>query len=253
LKHFWLQLLNVKGSRYHPTYNESKNVQMLVPRIFGHLEDVDILIVDDYSPDGTEQVITQMKDCYPRLFLECGNIKGRLGAAYRRGFEWALDRDYQIVVEMDADMSHRVRDLQNMITFYKANKFDLIIGSRWIKGGQVENWSTRRILLSKYGNRYVRLVLGLKVMDSTSGFRIYSTDVLRRIRLNEIRSEGYCFQIEMAYIVSNVGGSIAETPIVFRDRVFGSSKMSIKIVFEAVLLVTYWGLKRVLTNIKLTK
>jgi len=236
-----------------PTYNEIENIRILIPRIFEHVENVSVLVVDDNSIDGTSQGVRELAKTFPQLFLECRPSKKGLGSAYRFGFQWALDRQFDAVVEMDADLSHRVRDLRNMIISYKASSVDLVIGSRWIKGGQVENWSTKRVLLSKIGNKYVQFALGLKVMDSTSGFRIYSRDILRKIRITEIRSEGYCFQIELVRIVSNMGGSIAEIPIVFRERVFGSSKMSLKIVLEAILLVTYWGLRRVLTKIKLIK
>jgi dolichol-phosphate mannosyltransferase len=230
-----------------PTYNESMNAPVLIKRIFKHIPESSILVIDDGSPDGTSEIVESLQQEYAELYLLKRSEKSGLGSAYRAGFAWGLERGYSEMVEMDADMSHRVRDLATMIEVKKARPdASLIIGSRWMKGGKTENWSTARKLLSRTANLYVRFMLGMGVKDSTAGFRIYSADILRRINLTAIKSEGYSFQIEMTRAVHLNGGSIVEVPITFREREQGVSKMSKKIVREAMTLVTLWGLKRVL-------
>ena len=173
--------------------------------------------------------------------------KSGLGSAYRKGFAWGLERGYSELIEMDADMSHRVRDLARMIEIKNANPaISLVIGSRWTKGGTTTNWPKSRELLSRTANLYVRIMLGMGVNDSTAGFRIYSARILRKINLEHIRSEGYSFQIEMTRAAHKVGANMRELPITFKERENGVSKMSKKIVREAMFLVTVWGLKRVL-------
>jgi dolichol-phosphate mannosyltransferase len=170
-----------------------------------------------------------------------------LGSAYRAGFSWALDRGYEEIIEMDADLSHRVRDLIQMIEIKQSNpEISLIIGSRWISGGETQNWSKARQLLSRSANLYARVMLGMGIKDATAGFRIYSSQILRSVNLEGIRSEGYSFQIEMSRAVSKLGGKIVEVPITFREREEGVSKMSKKIVLEAIFFVTAWGVKRFL-------
>jgi dolichol-phosphate mannosyltransferase len=230
-----------------PTYNESMNAPVLIKRIFKHIPETSILVIDDGSPDGTAEIVESLQRDYSELHLLKRSEKSGLGSAYRAGFAWGLERGYNEMVEMDADMSHRVRDLAKMIEVKKARpETSLIIGSRWMKDGKTENWSKARELLSRTANLYVRFMLGMGVKDSTAGFRIYSADILRKIDLTAIKSEGYSFQIEMTRAVYRNGGSIVEVPITFREREQGVSKMSKKIVREAMTLVTVWGLKRFL-------
>ena len=230
-----------------PTYNESMNAPVLIKRIFKHIPETSILVIDDGSPDGTADIVESLQQEYSDLHLLKRSEKSGLGSAYRAGFAWGLERGYNEMVEMDADMSHRVRDLAKMIEVKKARpETSLVIGSRWMKDGKTENWSKARELLSRTANLYVRFMLGMGVKDSTAGFRIYSADILRKIDLTAIKSEGYSFQIEMTRAVYRNGGSIVEVPITFREREQGVSKMSKKIVREAMFLVTVWGLKRIL-------
>jgi glycosyltransferase involved in cell wall biosynthesis len=223
-----------------PTYNEITSIGILLPQL---LElNLDILIVDDGSPDGTA-------DACRAVALESGRIvvverkkKLGLGSAYKAGFKYGVDRGYKYLIEMDADGSHQISDLHNLIKAMDATGSDLIIGSRWISGGAVKNWARRRQWLSRSANVYARLMLGGKVKDMTAGFRIYRTAKLIQIDLDSVNSEGYCFQIEMTKRMSQINGSILEVPITFIERQYGVSKMSKKIVFEAIYRVTTWGL-----------
>ena len=229
-----------------PTYNEAENIKVLIPRIFKYIEDCTVLVIDDGSPDGTAEIAKDLANKYPALEVINQGKKGGLGSAYRFGFLWGLSRDYSELVEMDGDLSHRVRDLSNLLEMKKRLSADLVIGSRWISGGEIENWSKARELLSRFANRYVRAVLNLHVNDSTSGFRVYNADLIKKIDVASIQSEGYCFQIEMTRAARKAGAKIVEVPITFRERESGVSKMSKAIVFEAMALVTFWGVKRVL-------
>ena len=231
-----------------PTFNELANAPILIERIFKHIPDAHILIIDDGSPDKTGEKIKELQSKYPAtLFLLERARKSGLGSAYRTGFAWGLERGYEELIEMDADLSHRVRDLKKMIDAKELKpNTDLVIGSRWMPGGRTENWSKSRELLSRAANLYVRAMLGMGVKDSTAGFRIYSSSILKKLNLDAIKSEGYSFQIEMTRAVHKLGGKIIEVPITFRERENGVSKMSKNIVREAMLLVTIWGLKRFL-------
>lgn len=230
-----------------PTYNEIENIEVLLRRLFKFIPGAEILVVDDNSPDKTSKVVSELRSQFPTLYLLERGAKAGLGSAYRAGFSWALDRDYQEIIEMDADLSHRVRDLLKMIEIKQSNpEISLVIGSRWISGGATVNWSKARELLSRSANLYVRVMLGIGIKDATSGFRIYSSKILKRIDLAGIRSEGYAFQIEMSRAVSKLDGKIIEVPITFREREEGVSKMSKKIVIEAIFFVTAWGVKRFL-------
>jgi len=230
-----------------PTYNELANAPILIERIFKYIPNSHILIIDDGSPDKTGEKIKEMQKRYPGLSLLERASKSGLGSAYRTGFAWGLERGYEELIEMDADLSHRVRDLKKMIEAKELQpNTDLVIGSRWLPGGKTENWSKSRELLSRAANLYVRAMLGMGIKDSTAGFRIYSSSILKKLSLEARKSEGYSFQIEMTRAVHKLGGEIIEVPITFRERENGVSKMSKNIVREAMLLVTIWGLKRFL-------
>jgi len=230
-----------------PTYNELVSAPLLVKRIFKYIPESNILVVDDGSPDKTADAIRKLQEEFPTLHLLERKTKLGLGSAYRLGFAWGLEQGYEELIEMDADLSHRVRDLKKMIDAKELQpNTDLVIGSRWIPGGKTENWSRGRELLSRAANLYVRAMVGLGVRDSTAGFRIYSASMLKRLNMESIKSEGYSFQIEMTRAVHKLDGKIIEVPITFRERENGVSKMSKKIVREAMFLVTIWGLKRFL-------
>ena len=230
-----------------PTYNELVSAPLLIRRIFKYLPKSNILVVDDGSPDKTADAIRELQQEFPTLHLLERKTKLGLGSAYRLGFAWGLEQGYEELIEMDADLSHRVRDLKKMIDAKELQpNTDLVIGSRWIPGGKTENWSRGRELLSRAANLYVRAMVGLGAKDSTAGFRIYSASMLKRLNMESIKSEGYSFQIEMTRAVHKLGGKIIEVPITFRERENGVSKMSKKIVGEAMILVTLWGLKRFL-------
>ena len=231
-----------------PTYNEADNVPVLIPRIFKYIPDCTVLVIDDGSPDKTAKIAKDLAHSYPNLEVINQGKKGGLGSAYRFGFLWGISRNFDELVEMDADLSHRVRDLSNLLEMKQRLGADLVIGSRWISGGEIENWSKGREILSRVANRYVRAALNLHVNDSTSGFRVYSAELLKKIDLSSIRSEGYCFQIEMTRAARKVGAKIVEVPITFRERERGVSKMSKFIVIEAMALVTFWGLKRLVRS-----
>lgn len=228
-----------------PTYNESENIDRVLRRVRGALPDATVLVVDDGSPDGTG-------DIAEKVGAEIGNIeilrraeKSGLGSAYRAGFRWGLDRGFDVCVEMDADLSHDPDALPDLVAPL-GKGFELVIGSRYVPGGSIPNWAWHRRLLSRGGNVYASILLGLGVTDSTAGFRAYSASVLNRIALDDIRAEGYGFQIEMTYQAKRAGAPIVEVPIRFVDRTEGESKMSTFIVVEALGLVTWWGIQRVL-------
>jgi len=230
-----------------PTYNEAESIEALLNSIFDTVYGCEVLVIDDGSPDKTAEICKKLREKHQHLHLMERSEKTGLGSAYRDGFSWALDREFDEIIEMDADGSHQVADLMRMIdTVSRDPQAGLVIGSRWIKGGATQNWSKAREILSRIANRYVRIALGMGVHDSTSGFRIYSAATLRRINIDHIRSEGYSFQIEMTRAAKKTGAKILEVPITFKERENGVSKMSKKIVFEAMFLVTAWGLKRVL-------
>jgi dolichol-phosphate mannosyltransferase len=226
-----------------PTYNESENIDRVLRRIRAALPAATVLVVDDGSPDGTA-------DAAEVLGKELGNVeilrreaKAGLGSAYRAGFRWGLDRGFDACIEMDADLSHEPEALPSLVAPL-ADGRELVIGSRYIPGGVIPNWTWHRRLLSRGGNLYASALLGLGVADATAGFRCYAATLLQRIDLDQVRAEGYGFQIEMTYTARRAGADVLEVPISFVDRVDGESKMSALIVFEALGLVTLWGLQR---------
>ena len=222
-----------------PTYNERVNVPLIVPAILGQDPRIDVLVVDDSSPDGTGELADQLAAENPRVHVLHRSQKEGLGKAYIAGFRWALDHGYDLIFEMDADFSHDPRFLP---TFLDAiQDADLVIGSRYKTGVNVINWPISRLLLSLGANQYARLVTGLPLADSTGGFKCFRRRVLESIPLERVRSNGYAFQIEMSYLAWRKGFRLKEIPIVFTDRVEGQSKMNRKIVREAVWMV--WWLR----------
>lgn len=225
-----------------PTFNEAGNIHHAVEDLFKYNPTVDLLIVDDDSPDGTGVLAEQLGSSDSRIKVMHRKEKQGLGAAYIAGFKYAFESDYDYVVEMDADGSHRAEDLPKLLAVCESN--DLVIGSRYVKGGSTENWPLHRRWLSKGGNFYAKLMLGTKLNDMTAGFRVFSVQFLRTMNLETINARGYSFQIEMAYRTIQLGGRTAEVPIVFIEREVGESKMSRAIVLEALVLMTKFGIRR---------
>ena len=230
-----------------PTFNEAGNITSLIDQLFTSIPELEVMVVDDGSPDGTAFICKGLQENNRKLHLIERHTKSGIGSAYRMAFIWALEQEFDEIIEMDADGSHQVSDLLRMIDAKTMNpEVGLIIGSRWIRGGKTVNWPRSRELLSRLANRYVRIALGMGINDSTAGFRIYSAQTLRKIDLGHVRSEGYSFQIEMTRAAHKSGAVIMEVPITFKERENGVSKMSKNIVREAMFLVTVWGLKRLL-------
>ena len=223
-----------------PTYNEADTLAGTWRDLRAQLPDVTLLVVDDGSPDGTGAIADALAAGDTNMSVMHRPAKAGLGAAYIAGFRWALDHGAAYIVEMDADGSHRAIDLAAMLA--RATDADLTIGSRWVRGGRVENWSWPRILLSRAGNTYVRAMLGMPVRDATAGFRVFKASVLASMDLSDVHSAGYCFQVDMTRRVFRAGLTIAEHPITFVERRAGTSKMSNAIVREALWRVTVWGL-----------
>ncbi|CAN2164131.1 dolichyl-phosphate beta-D-mannosyltransferase [Candidatus Nanopelagicaceae bacterium] len=220
-----------------PTYNEAESIGEILAAL--KPLDCDVLVIDDGSPDGTAQIVRN-------LGIEVIERAGKqgLGSAYRAGFSLAMDRGYTYIIQMDADGSHQVSDLEKMMEWI--GSADLLIGSRYVKDGGVANWSTFRKNLSKSANKYANVILSLGIKDTTSGFRIYTSALVKKMEISTIRSEGYCFQIEMTRRAIARGGSVAEIPITFIERAHGVSKMSFAIALEAVLRITAWGALRLI-------
>ncbi len=222
-----------------PTYNERENIGRLIEALGRVLPHLDVLVVDDYSPDGTAELVRSMARDDTRIHLLEREAKLGLGTAYCTGFRWALDRGYRIICQMDADFSHNPEDLPRLIA--ALDRADLVIGSRYISGVNVVNWPMRRLLLSYAANVYTRLVTGMPIRDATGGFKAFRAELLRRIDLDAIHSNGYAFQIEMNFRAWKLGARIEELSIVFVDRTNGVSKMSRSIIYEAAWIV--WKLK----------
>jgi dolichol-phosphate mannosyltransferase len=232
-----------------PTYNESENIERILRRIRESLPEAGVLVVDDGSPDGTADIVKAVGVDLPDVHLLTRAEKSGLGSAYRAGFAWGLERGYDAFIEMDADFSHDPGALPTVLAPLR-DGFDVSIGSRYVEGGTIPNWAWHRHLLSRGGNRYASSVLGLGVADSTAGFRAYSARILLQLDLDRIRAEGYGFQIEMTYRAKQHGATITEVPISFVDRAAGESKMSSIIVVEALGLVTWWGMGRLVRGLR---
>ncbi|MEZ5140318.1 MAG: polyprenol monophosphomannose synthase [Acidimicrobiales bacterium] len=224
-----------------PTYQEAENVVDVLERVRRALPEASILVVDDGSPDGTADLAAEAGERLGQVDVLRRAAKTGLGPSYRAGFAWGLERGHDVLVEMDADLSHDPEVLPELVGAVVSGRADLAIGSRYVPGGSVPGWPAHRRLLSQWGNRYVGFMLRMPVRDATAGFRAYRREIIERIGLDQVRADGYGFQIEMAYEVHKAGGRIVELPICFRDRIRGVSKMSPNIVAEALWLVTRWG------------
>jgi dolichol-phosphate mannosyltransferase len=222
-----------------PTYRERENIKAIIRAISALTIPFDILVIDDNSPDGTATIVKEMQQSYPNLHIIERPGKLGLGTAYITGFKWALERDYTYIYEMDADFSHDPRDLIRLYKACEEDGADLAIGSRYISGVNVVNWPLSRVLMSYMASIYVRVITGMRIMDTTAGFKCYRKEVLEKIKPDHIKSVGYGFQIEMKFETWKMGYKIVEVPIIFTDRKLGSSKMTGGIFNEAL-----WGVLR---------
>lgn len=231
-----------------PTFNELTTLPVIVGRVRSAVPEAHILVADDNSPDGTGRLADELAadDAHIHVMHRLG--KEGLGAAYLAGFAWALQEGYDVVVEMDADGSHQPEQLPRLLDALRSA--DLVLGSRWVPGGRTENWPKSRQFISRGGTAYTRLMLGMPVHDATGGYRAFRADTLRRLDLHEVASQGYCFQIDLAWRATQRGMRVVEVPITFVERVSGSSKMSRKIVAEALWRVTVWGVDDKVTRVR---
>jgi dolichol-phosphate mannosyltransferase len=240
-----------------PTYNERENVAPIVARVRASAPDVEVLVVDDNSPDGTGEIADALAAADPNVRVLHRAGKEGLGAAYREGMRWALQEGYGRIVEMDADGSHKPEQLPRLLAALRpagkdvaaaagasgsATGADVVLGSRWVAGGGVENWPARRRVLSRGGSAYSRIMLGIPARDVTGGYRAFTAEALQRIQFADVESQGYCFQIDMLRRAYDAGLTVAEVPITFVERELGASKMTGGIVAEAMLRVTGWGI-----------
>jgi dolichol-phosphate mannosyltransferase len=226
-----------------PTFNEAPNIAGVIGRLRAAVPHADVLIADDNSPDGTGDLADGLAAADTKVQVLHRPGKGGLGAAYLAGFAWGLERGYDVLVEMDADGSHRPEDLPRLLAALKDNggTADLVLGSRWVPGGAVVNWPATRKLISRGGTLYAKLALGIPIRDATGGFRAFRADTLRGVDTESVVSQGYCFQIDLAWRAVQRGFSVVEVPITFIEREHGVSKMSRGIVIEALWRVTAWG------------
>lgn len=226
-----------------PTYNEAANIEATIKSLFFSNPEVHLLVVDDNSPDGTAAIVKQLTNQDSRIHLLVRESKQGIGPAYLAGFSWGLNQKYELVVEMDADGSHRPEDLRSMLM--EVESCDAVIGSRWIDGGRIINWPKYRELISRSGNWYAAFMLGTGIRDMTSGFRVYRAELIRKLDFSSVSSQGYSFQIELAMLASSIG-KVKEVPICFVERVNGQSKMTLGIVIEALIKTTVWGFRRLI-------
>ena len=224
-----------------PTYNEAENVEPIVARVRAAAPEVDVLVVDDSSPDGTGDIADRLAAADPAVHVLHRTGKEGLGAAYIAAFRWGRERGYGVCVEMDADGSHQPEELPRLLAALRTS--DVVLGSRWVPGGEVRNWPASRRLLSQGGNTYTRVALGLPLRDATGGYRAYRMPVLDTLPLGEVASQGYCFQVDLAWQAWRAGFRIVEVPITFVERERGQSKMSRAIVAEALWRVTWWAVR----------
>ncbi len=227
-----------------PTYNEKENIESIIRAVFSLPTPFDILVVDDNSPDGTAYIVEQLTLEFPhQLHIEKREEKNGLGTAYIHGFKWALSNNYEYIFEMDADFSHNPQDLPRLLEACKKDNIGMTVGSRYCKGGRVENWPIGRLLMSYFASLYVRLILCIGVKDTTAGFVCYKYEALKKLNLDDIWFIGYAFQIEMKYSIIKAGYKIVEVPISFKDRELGVSKMNMSIFKEA-----FWGVLKLKTK-----
>lgn len=232
-----------------PTFNEIENIERIVHAVFQLQSDFHVLVVDDNSPDGTSQKVTELQQQYPeKLFLKVRKKKSGLGTAYVHGFKWALSHNYEYIYEMDADFSHNPNDLEKLYEACK-NGADVAIGSRYSKGVNVVNWPLNRVLMSYFASVYVKMITGMKIHDATAGFICYRRNVLEKINLDKIKFVGYAFQIEMKYRAFVHKFKIEEVPIIFTDRTLGVSKMSGAIIREAVIGVIMLRIRKIFNRL----
>nr|WP_202453943.1 polyprenol monophosphomannose synthase [Streptomyces sp. SID4913] len=222
-----------------PTYNEAENIKPIVSRVRAAVPEADILVADDNSPDGTGKLADELAAADGQVHVLHRKGKEGLGAAYLAGFRWGMEHEYGVLVEMDADGSHQPEELPRLLTALKGA--DLVLGSRWVPGGRVVNWPKSREIISRGGSTYSRLMLGLRTRDVTGGYRAFRTGTLKGIGLDEVASQGYCFQVDLARRAVEAGFHVVEVPITFVDREVGDSKMSRDILVEALWRVTAWG------------
>jgi dolichol-phosphate mannosyltransferase len=225
-----------------PTYNERQNLESIAGRVRAALPEADLLVVDDNSPDGTGDIADKLAEVDPHVQVMHRTDKAGLGKAYIAGFGWALERGYDVIMEMDADGSHQPEHLPALVG--ALDGADLSVGSRWVRGGKVVNWPRSREVLSRGANIYIQVMLGLGVRDATAGFRAYRAATLRTISLDQVESTGYCFQVDLTRRVAAAGLRIVEVPITFVEREHGASKMSNSIILEAFWRVAQWGVSR---------
>jgi dolichol-phosphate mannosyltransferase len=223
-----------------PTYNEADNIEPIVKRLRVSVPEAHALVVDDGSPDGTGALADGLAAADEHVHVMHRTAKNGLGAAYIAGFRWALENGYEAVVEMDADGSHAPEELPRLLS--ALHDADLVLGSRWVAGGEVRNWPRSRFLISRCGNLYTRIALGLPFKDATGGYRAYRAQVLDKLALDSVSSQGYCFQVDLVWRSWRSGFRVVEVPITFTERERGQSKMGSKIVIEALWRVTWWGL-----------
>lgn len=231
-----------------PTFNELTTITPIVTRVRSSVPEAHVLIADDNSPDGTGKVADELAAADDRVHVMHRLGKEGLGAAYLAGFAWALQEGYDVVVEMDADGSHQPEQLPRLLDALR--NADLVLGSRWVPGGRTENWPKSRQFISKGGSAYTRFMLGVPIHDATGGYRAFRADTLRKLDLHEVASQGYCFQIDLAWRALQRGLRVREVPITFVERTSGASKMSRKIVVEALWRVTAWGVDDKVTKVR---
>ena len=224
-----------------PTYNEVENLERILSRLQASVPDAHALVVDDGSPDGTGELADELAARDPRVHVLRRTAKNGLGAAYIAGFRWAREHGYDVVVEMDADGSHAPEQLPRLLAALE--DADLVLGSRYVPGGEVTDWPAHRLLLSRAGNRYTRWALRLPLNDATGGYRAARAELIDRLPFDDVASQGYCFQVDWAWRAVRAGARVAEVPITFTERAFGRSKMSGSIVGEALVRVTAWGVR----------